>query len=167
MYLALSSLRSNFVYLARIGSPPGRGSHLTSAASLLRFIFNSSDQRLQPSCRAPFHCSLWTFALTRPGQIVLSICSATDDDHKKVAPSCRGPSPRTEKSAIPCRDGCPVQVMPSPWSAKNLSRRNSRGIRVYIRMAEPGCFTTLRWFGLGSPCSSHVYLKDRRKVDPG
>src|SRR3984893_18800599 len=48
------------------------------------------------------------------------------------------------KMAIPCRDGCPVQVIPSPSSAKNLSRRNSRGIRVYIgiriyiRMGEPG-----------------------------
>ena len=50
------------------------------------------------------------------------------------------------KMAIPCRDGCPVQVIPSPSSAKNLSRRNSRGIRVYIgiriyiRMGEPGRF---------------------------
>src|SRR6266403_2617254 len=47
---------------------------------------------------------------------------------------------RTEKSAIPCRDGCPVQVIPSPSSAENLSRRNPRGVCVYIRMAEAGRF---------------------------
>jgi len=53
-----------------------------------------------------------------------------------ASPNCM----RTEKSAIPCRDGCPVQVIPSPSSAKNLSRRNPRGIRVYIRIAESGRF---------------------------
>src|SRR5260370_17206775 len=53
-----------------------------------------------------------------------------------ASPNCM----RTEKSSIPCRDGCPVQVIPSPSSAENLSRRNPRGIRVYIRMAELGRF---------------------------
>jgi hypothetical protein len=29
---------------------------------------------------------------------------------------------RTENSAIPCHDGCLIQVIPSPSNAKNLSR---------------------------------------------
>jgi hypothetical protein len=44
---------------------------------------------------------------------------------------------RTENSAIPCRDGCPIQVIPSPSSAKNLSQGTPSGIPVYIRMEEP------------------------------
>src|SRR5438445_3333206 len=49
---------------------------------------------------------------------------------------------RTENSAIPCRDGCLIQVMPSPSTAKNLSRgtRAVSGIPAYIRMEEPGRF---------------------------
>ena len=48
---------------------------------------------------------------------------------------------RSENSAIPCRDGCPVQVIPSPPSAKNLSRRNRAVyLYTYIRMKEPGRF---------------------------
>jgi len=35
-------------------------------------------------------------------------------------------SMRTENSAIPCRDGCPIQVIPSP------SRRNARAVYLYI-----------------------------------
>jgi len=41
-------------------------------------------------------------------------------------------SMRTENSAIPCRDGCPIQVIPSSSSAKNLSRRNARAVYLYI-----------------------------------
>jgi len=41
-------------------------------------------------------------------------------------------SMRTENSAIPCRDGCPIQVVPSPSSAKNLSRSNARAVYLYI-----------------------------------
>ena len=44
-------------------------------------------------------------------------------------------SMRTENSAIPCRDGCPIQVIPSPSSAMNLSRR-TRAVYLYIRMEE-------------------------------
>src|SRR5258708_31314754 len=48
---------------------------------------------------------------------------------------------RTEDSAIPCRDGCPIQVIPSSSSAKNLSRKNARAVYLYIlRMQEPGRF---------------------------
>src|SRR5260221_7065922 len=48
---------------------------------------------------------------------------------------------RTEYSAIPCRDGCPIQVIPSSSSAKNLSRKNARAVYLYIlRMQEPGRF---------------------------
>jgi hypothetical protein len=47
---------------------------------------------------------------------------------------------RTENSAIPCRDGCPIQVIPSPSVAKNLSRGTPSGTPVYIRMEEPGRF---------------------------
>jgi len=47
---------------------------------------------------------------------------------------------RTENSAIPCRDGCPIQVIPSPSRAKNLPEERPRGIPVYIRMEEPGRF---------------------------
>src|SRR6266700_163198 len=49
---------------------------------------------------------------------------------------------RTENSAFPCRDGCLIQVIPSPSDAKNLSRR-TRAVYLYIRMEyirmeEPG-----------------------------
>jgi hypothetical protein len=44
---------------------------------------------------------------------------------------------RTENSAIPCRDAGPIQVIPSPSSAKNLSQGTPSGIPVYIRMEEP------------------------------
>ena len=48
---------------------------------------------------------------------------------------------RSENSAIPCRDGCPVQVIPSSSSAKNLApEERPRGVPVYIRMGEPGRF---------------------------
>ena len=50
-------------------------------------------------------------------------------------------SMRTENSAIPCRDGCPIQVIPSPSSAKILSRRNARPAYMYtLRIEEPGRF---------------------------
>ena len=51
-------------------------------------------------------------------------------------------SVRTENNAIPCRDGCLIQVIPSPSNAKNLSRgtRAVSGIPAYIRMEEPGRF---------------------------
>ena len=46
-------------------------------------------------------------------------------------------SMRTENSAIPCRDGCPIQVISSPSNAKNLSR-GTRAVYLYIlRMEEP------------------------------
>jgi hypothetical protein len=36
--------------------------------------------------------------------------------------------------AIPCRDGCPIQVIPSSPSAKNLSAGEPpRGVHVYIK----------------------------------
>ncbi len=52
--------------------------------------------------------------------------------------ACASPnSKRTENSAIPSRDGCPVYVIPSPSSAKNLSRRSARAVYLYIlRMEE-------------------------------
>jgi hypothetical protein len=40
-------------------------------------------------------------------------------------------SMRTENSAIPYRDGRPIQVIPSPSNAKNLSRRPRAVIPVY------------------------------------
>jgi len=40
-------------------------------------------------------------------------------------------SMRTENSAIPCRDGCLIQVIPSPSTAKNLSR-GTRAVNLYI-----------------------------------
>ncbi len=48
-------------------------------------------------------------------------------------PVIRQDSMRTENSAIPCRDGYPIQVLPSPSIAKNLPEERPRGIRVYIR----------------------------------
>jgi hypothetical protein len=45
---------------------------------------------------------------------------------------------RTENSAIPCREGCLIQIIRSPSNAKNLSPGNPSGIPVYIRMEEPG-----------------------------
>ena len=48
---------------------------------------------------------------------------------------------RTENSAIPSRDGCPIQVIRLSSSAKNLSGgAPARYISVYIRMQEPGRF---------------------------
>src|SRR5258708_13397604 len=48
---------------------------------------------------------------------------------------------RTKNRAIPCRDGCPIQVIPSPSRAKNLPEERPRGIPAYIRMTavSPGC----------------------------
>ncbi len=40
-------------------------------------------------------------------------------------------SMRTENSAIPCRDGCLIHVIPSPSNAKNLSR-GTRAVYLYI-----------------------------------
>jgi hypothetical protein len=40
-------------------------------------------------------------------------------------------SMRTENSAIPCHDGCLIQVLPSPSDAKNLSR-GTRAVYLYI-----------------------------------
>ena len=46
---------------------------------------------------------------------------------------------RTENSAIPCRDGCLIQVIPSPSNAKNLSRGTQAVyLSVDMRMEEPG-----------------------------
>jgi len=36
-----------------------------------------------------------------------------------------------ENRAIPGRDGCPVQVIPAPSSAKNLSQKNARTVCLY------------------------------------
>ena len=48
-------------------------------------------------------------------------------------------SMRTENSAIPCRDGCLIQVIPSPSNAKNLSRGTQAVyLSVDMRMEEPG-----------------------------
>jgi len=41
-------------------------------------------------------------------------------------------SMRTENSAIPCRDDCPIQVLPSPTSAKILSRTTTRAVYLCI-----------------------------------
>jgi hypothetical protein len=47
---------------------------------------------------------------------------------------------RTENSAIPCRDGCAIQVIPSSPSAKILSR-GPRAVYMHtLRMEEPGRF---------------------------
>src|SRR5260370_26094325 len=50
-------------------------------------------------------------------------------------------SMRTENSAIPCRDGCPIQVIPSPSSVENLSRGTPSGIPVYIKDGGIGTFS--------------------------
>ena len=74
-------------------------------------------------------------------------------------------SMRTENSAIPCRDDCPIQVLPHPASAKILSRTTARAVYLCI-------FATLRWFGLGSPIVPGVQLsqshmrKDATSLSP-
>src|SRR5258708_6722394 len=50
-----------------------------------------------------------------------------------LAPVLRQNSRRAENSAISCCDGGPIQVIPSPSSAKNLSRGIPRGVPVYIK----------------------------------
>src|SRR6267154_1433531 len=47
---------------------------------------------------------------------------------------------RTENSPIPCCDGGPIQVIPSPSSAKNLSRGTPAVYLYILRMEEPGRF---------------------------
>ena len=37
-----------------------------------------------------------------------------------------------KKARIPWRDGCPIQVIPSPLSAKILSKSKARAVYVYI-----------------------------------
>jgi hypothetical protein len=71
-------------------------------------------------------------------------------------PVLRQNSMRTENSAISCRDGCPVQVIPSPSSAKNLSPRETQADRLasgngYIsHIFEPAFLDsiTLKLFGV-------------------
>ena len=53
---------------------------------------------------------------------------------------------RTENSAIPSRDGCPIQVIPSPSNAKNLPRR-TRAVYVYIL----GRFHDATWVRIRRP----------------
>jgi hypothetical protein len=60
-----------------------------------------------------------------------------------LIPVLRHNSMRTENSAIPCRDGCLIQVIPSPSNAKNLSR-GTRAVYLYILYKDggnPGVFT--------------------------
>ncbi len=58
-----------------------------------------------------------------------------------MEPVLRQNSMRTEISAIPCRDGYLVWVIPSLSSAKNLFRRNVRAVYLYVlRMGECGRF---------------------------
>ena len=47
-------------------------------------------------------------------------------------------SMRTENSAIPCHDGCLIQVIPFTFERQESVPVNPSGIRVYIRMEEPG-----------------------------
>jgi hypothetical protein len=65
---------------------------------------------------------------------------ALDARFYRDAPVLRQNSVRTENSAIPCRDGCLIQVIPSASDAKNLSGGTPSGTPVYIRMEEPGPF---------------------------
>jgi len=48
-----------------------------------------------------------------------------------LGPVLRQNSMRSENSAIPSRDGCPIQVIPSPSNAKNLSR-GTRAVYLHI-----------------------------------
>jgi hypothetical protein len=48
-----------------------------------------------------------------------------------LTPVLRQNSMRTENSAIPCRDGGLIQVIPSPSNAKNLSR-GTQAVYLYI-----------------------------------
>jgi hypothetical protein len=67
------------------------------------------------------------------------ICGTGAGIATTLTPVLRQNSMRTENSAIPCRDGCPI-LIPSPSSAKNLSLGTPSGIPVYMRMEEPGRF---------------------------
>jgi|SRR5580704_12905412 hypothetical protein len=63
-----------------------------------------------------------------------------DYKEKLLNPVLRQNSVRAENSATPSRDGCPIQVIPSPSSCQESVPGNPRGIPVYIRMEEPGRF---------------------------
>jgi len=79
-------------------------------------------------------------AMAPPDAVVL-LRTGTSLVVRKGMPVLRQNSMRTENSAIPCRDGCPIQVIPSPLSAKILSRRNARAAYLYmLRMEEPRRF---------------------------
>src|SRR6266404_8579162 len=55
-------------------------------------------------------------------------------------PVLRQNSMRTENSAIPCRDGCLIQVIPSPSDAKNLSR-GTLAVYLYVGCLPTGLLT--------------------------
>src|SRR5260221_4747793 len=68
----------------------------------------------------------------------------------KCDPGSRKPAVPTK--AIPCRDGCPIQVIPSPLSAKNLSRRSARAVYLSIlRMEQPGRFRDATFVRIRQP----------------
>src|SRR5258705_11418568 len=62
------------------------------------------------------------------------------DSEANSDPVLRQNSMRTENSAIPCRDGCLIQVIPSPSNAKNLSRGTRAVYLCIYKMEEPGRF---------------------------
>jgi len=59
-------------------------------------------------------------------------CMANPLSGPHILAVLRQNSIRTTNGAIPCRDGWPVQAIPSPSSAKNLSRRNAHAVYLYI-----------------------------------
>jgi hypothetical protein len=73
--------------------------------------------------------------------VLVGICRKCGWMNFHAALVLRQNSVRTENSALPWRDGCSIQVIPSPSSAKNLSRKNARAVYLYILgMQEPGRF---------------------------
>jgi hypothetical protein len=59
------------------------------------------------------------------------VVDAKQDSREGASPVLRQNSVRTENSAIPCPDGCLIQVIPSPSDAKHLSW-GTRAVYLYI-----------------------------------
>jgi len=95
----------------------------------------------------------WNFRRDRPTSEALRSKAAA---HAKSAHGLdsiavlRQNSMRTENSAIPCRNRCPIEViLSSPERQDSLPGEPLRGVPVYIK---EGSRTFLRpWFGLSSP----------------
>ena len=75
---------------------------------------------------------------------------------------------RTENSAIPCHDGCLIQVIPFTLERQESVPGNPSGIPVYIRMEEPGRFHDATLVRIRQPdrtCGAALPVADEKGRD--